>query len=472
MSGSFIHISCDLHLNRAAGPGVRRQGRDLMKRKTIISLMLSVFMAFGLMTGCGEEKKEAAPAAGTAAPQEAAAPAKPEKINILMEAVPDTDFVLAQIAEFEKETGIKVVVESINYASMHEKLLTQLLSKTNSYDVIVVDFYWVKEFADAKWMEPLDSYIESSGFDTGVYVPTMMEMVGTVDGATYMLPFYNYMLGLVYRTDIFEDEELKTGYEAKFGREFKMPDNLADYVEMCKYITSVKGEALNGVVMQGLRPDPITMEWLNYFFSTGADFFDADGNVAINSPEAVRSLELYVDNMTHAAPAGAPGFGFDEAFNVFAQGNAATYTTYNWMLQKLDNPAESSVPGKVAFSGMPGGVSLNAGWGWAIPHNAPNKEAAWQFLAWVESFKVAKARALDGGCPTRADIFSDPDLLAKFPHYNTVLDVMAHSKMFPQLVEANQLIEILGRELSEAVSGNKTSQAALDTVAEEMKRMK
>lgn len=431
-------------------------------------------MAFGFMTGCGEDKKEAAPAAGTASGEPAATQptVQPEKINILMEVVPDTDFVLEQIAEFEKKTGITVVVESINYASMHEKLLTQLLSKTNSYDVIVVDFYWVKEFADAKWMEPLDPYIKTDGFDINVYVPTMMEMVGSVDGTTYMLPFYNYMMGLVYRTDVFSDEDLKTGYEEKFGREFKMPDNMADYVEMCKYISEVKGDSLYGVVMQGLRPDPITMEWLNYFFSCGADFYDAEGNVAINSPEAVRSLDMYVDNMTHAAPAGAPGFGFDEAFNVFAQGNAAFYTTYNWMLQKLNNPNESAVPGKVAFSGMPGGISLNAGWGWAIPHNAPNKEAAWKFLSWVESFKVAKARALAGGCPTRADIFSDPDLLAKFPHYTTVLDVMAKSKMFPQLVEANQLIEILGRELSEAVSGGKTSQAALDTVAEEIKEMK
>ncbi|MDR0356269.1 MAG: extracellular solute-binding protein [Deltaproteobacteria bacterium] len=465
-----------------------------MKSK-FFALLLSAFMALSLMAGCGDEKKEAAAPAAPAAVESASAEqpaaepaaqpeaqpaaepaaqpaAQPQKINILMEVVPDTDFVLEQIAAFEKETGIEVVVEAINYASMHEKLLTQLLSRTNSYDVIVVDFYWVKEFADAKWMEPLDSYIKDSAFDTNVYVPTMMEMVGAVDGVTYMLPFYNYMLGLVYRTDIFEDEELKSEYEERFGREFILPDNMDDYVEMCKFITEKKGETLAGVVMQGLRPDPITMEWLNYFFSSGADFFDANGDVTVNSPEAVHSLELYVDNMNNAAPAGAPGFGFDEAFNVFAQGNAASYTTYNWMLQKLDNPEESTVPGKVAFSWMPGGISLNAGWGWAIPHNAPNKEAAWKFLNWVESFDVAKARAMAGGCPTRADIFADPDLLAKYPHYEVVLEVMAKSKMFPQLVEANQLIEILGRELSEAVSGSKTSQAALDTVAEEMRKMK
>lgn len=412
----------------------------------ICTMLLVLAMAVSIV-GCGKENDS---------PKD-----KNEKksINILMEDVPDTQCVLERLPEFTEATGIEVNVESVNYSSMHEKILTQMLSATNAYDVIVVDCYWVGEFAAAGWMEPLDKYIADSGFDTSVYIDSMMNMVGQVDGNTYMLPFYNYMLSLIYRKDVWAEQGLE------------IPDNMEDYVEACKKITSATGGTMAGAVMQGLRPDPIAMEWCNYLFSCGGDFYDEAGNVTINSPEAVKALELYVDNMQNAAPSGAPGFGFDEAFNVIAQGNAASYVTYNWMLPRLENAEESSVAGKCDIAPMPGGVSLNAGWGWAIPHNAEDKETSWKFLQWVESFDICKARAMDGGSPTRSDVMSDADVLEKCPYLETVKTIMETSKMIPVMEDAPQLIEVLGRELSEAVTGNKTPQEALDTLAAEMENM-
>ena len=418
----------------------------------ILAMMLAIIMMLS-MVGCGAKQEAAAPAA------EAGKPTK-TSINILMEDVPDTQCVINHLGEFEEATGIKVNIESVNYSSMHEKIMTQMLSKENAYDVIVVDCYWVGEFAAAGWMAPLDDFIAQSGFDTSVYIPSMMEMVGQVNGTTYMLPFYNYMLSLIYRTDVW----------AEYGME--IPADMASYVEACKQITAQSGGAMAGAVMQGLRPDPIAMEWCNYLFSCGGDFYDANGNITINNAEAVKALELYVDNMKNAAPAGAPGFGFDEAFNVIAQGNAASYVTYNWMLPRLENKDESSVAGLCDITPMPGGVSLNAGWGWAIPHNAADKAASWEFLKWVESSDVCKARAKDGGSPTRSDVMSDADVLAACPYLDTVKTIMETSKMIPIMEDAPQLIEILGRELSEAVTGSKTPQQALDTLAQEMSKMK
>jgi ABC-type glycerol-3-phosphate transport system substrate-binding protein len=393
-------------------------------------------------------------------------------INILMETVPDTDCVVKNLDKFTELTGIKVNVESINYSAMHEKLLTQLLSGKNTYDVIVVDCYWVGEFVQAGWLENLDPYIQKSGFDISQYVPSMMDMVGKVNGVTYMLPFYNYMLSLIYRTDVLNDPGLKAAYRQKFGKDMVIPDNMDDYVALCKFITAQKGEQMTGAVMMGLRPDPITMEWLNYLFSCGGDFYDSNGNIIINNNAAVHALELYVDNMNNAAPKGAAGFGFDEAFNVFAQGTAATDVTYNWMMQKLNNKDESLVAGLVEITPMPGGVSLNAGWGWGIPFNAPDKETSWKFLQWVESFDIAKARVLAGGSPTRADVMRDAGVLAMYPHLTTVQKIMETSKSIPVISDAPQLIEVLGRELSGAVTGTKSAKSALDVVAAEMAAMK
>ena len=436
----------------------------MKKIQKVISLLMILIFTVSMMAGCSSKASNN--------DTESKKDTGKKEINILMESVPDTEIIVNHLAEFEEKTGIKVNVESISYSSMHEKLLTQMLGSTNAYDVIVVDCYWVGEFVEAGWLEDLGSYIDKSKFDTSAYIDSMMEMVGNVNGTTYMIPFYNYMMSLVYRTDIFENADLKASYKAAYGKDFAMPDTFEEYIEMCKFITKESNGEMYGAVMQGLRPDPIAVEWLNYLYTCGGDFYDEAGNITINNEAAVKALDLYIDNINNAAPKGATGYGFDEAFNVFAQGDAATYMTYNWMVPKLNNDNESTVQGLVDISPIPEGISLNAGWGWAIPYNAPDKDASWEFIQWVESFDIAKARALDGGSPTREDVMKDAEVLKKYPYLATVLDIMKDSKILPVMADTPKLVEVLGRELSLAVTNEKTSQQALDTVAEEMKSMK
>ena len=433
-------------------------------KKMVAALLICSLTASMLVAGCGSSESTGSTESGGDTGSTGSSGSR--EINILMEEVPDTTIVQNQIAAFEEETGIKVNIETIGYSSMHEKLLTQMIGATNAYDVVVVDCYWVGEFVTAGWLEDLGPYIEKSGFDTSQYV----DMVGQVDGITYMIPFYNYMMSLIYRTDIFEDETLRTAYQTEFGMELTMPEDLEGYVELCKWITAQNYD-YSGVVMQGARPDPTVVEWANYLFSCGGDFYDADGKVAINSEEAVKALDLYIDCMTNAAPEGSKNFNLDEAFNVFAQGDAFSFISYNWMIPKLDNENESSVTGLSELIPIPNGSSLNAGWGWGIPTNAPDKDSAWEFIQWIESAEVTKERALEGGSPTRADVMNDPDVLEKWPYLETVCEIMEDSKMFPIMEDATQLVEVLGRELSLAVAGDQTSQEALDNVSAEMADM-
>ncbi len=181
----------------------------------------------------------------------AAMPAGAETISILMEGVPDTQYVESLVSQFEEETGHDVDLEIVNYAEMHTKLVPQLVAREGSYSAIVVDFYWVGEFAKADWMMPLDEFIERDGFDTSVYVPAMMDLVGEVDGATYMLPFYNYAMGLLYRTDLLEDEANKAAFQEKYGMELKKPETWEEYLKQVEFFTK---DGMHGVVNQGFAP--------------------------------------------------------------------------------------------------------------------------------------------------------------------------------------------------------------------------
>ncbi len=436
-----------------------------IKRATV--LVLAMAMTGSLLTACGSKEADQPQDAGGG---EAAGGKK--ELNILMEDVPDTDYVIALLDDYEAATGIKVNIESVTYSIMHEKLLTQLTAKESNYDVLVVDNYWVGEFVEAGWMEDLGPYIEKSGFDISGYVDTMWNMVGEVDGTTYMIPFYNYMFSLIYRKDVFEDPELQAAYKAEYGRDLVMPcDSLEEYVNITKFVTAQSGPELCGTVNQAMRADPIAMEFCSYLYSCGGYFFDEQGNVTINDANALKALELYCDSVQNASTEGAAGFALDEAFNVYSQGGAASYITHNWMLPKLEDPEQSQVAGLSGIANIPGGHAQNGGWGWAIPGNATDKEASWSFIEFIESFENCKTRALAGGSPTRADVFNDEEVLAKYPTNEIVLDIMNNAMMIPILADAPQLVEIMGRELSEAVNGDKAPQEALDIIARELENM-
>lgn len=400
-------------------------------------------------------------------------------INVMMEGVPDTDYVQAQIDQFEEQTGATVNIEVLNYALMHEKLVPQLTAAEGkgSYDLIVVDNYWVAEFNRAGWLMPLDEKIAASDtVSLDVYLPSMLEMVGTYQGKTYMLPFYNYAMALVYRDDIFSDPEVQAAYKEQYGKDLALPTTIPDYVELAKFMTrDTDGDGnvdIYGASMQGLRPDPTAMEFLNYMYSMGGLLYDVDGNVVLTEEAGVAALDAYVDAMKNAAPPGAPSYGFDEAFATVAQGKAFSYITYNWMVPVLNDPEQSQVVDKMKVTAVPGGVGLLGGWGWAIPNSSPNPDAAWAFIEWVESFPVAKERAMLGGAPTRTDVFGDKDVLAKYPHYSDVEKIVGDSVMFPMQSRAPQIVEVLGRVISETIAGSMTSQAAIQELIAQAKELK
>ncbi len=398
--------------------------------------------------------------------------AQAQTLNILMESVPDTRFVEELLPEFEAATGIKVDLEVVNYAEMHTKLVPQLVAPTGSYDVIVVDFYWVGEFAKAGWLQPLDERIAADGFDTGPYFDSLQNLVGKVDGEQLMLPFYNYAMGLTYRHDLLEDPVAQADFKAKHGIELRVPETWDEYLKQVEFFTrDTDGDGNNdffGVVNQGLRPDPIAMEWSNYLFANGGRFHDESWQPLLDSPEAVQAVDDYKRNLQEFGPLGAASFGFDEAFNVAAQGKAYSYLTYNMFRTAYDDPAQSAVVGKMEIVGVPGG-GLNGAWGWAIPNSSPDPDAAWTFLQWVESPEITKKRALLGGSPTRSDVFADPDVLAKYPYYPALEKLLAESHNFPVFTYTPQFVEVLGRELSLAVTGEKSAEAAMQTANDELR---
>ncbi|MCS7219440.1 MAG: extracellular solute-binding protein [Thermus sp.] len=385
-------------------------------------------------------------------------------LRALMEDVPETRIIEALLPQFERATGIRVEFEKVQYAAMHDKLVAQLLAPESAYDFLQVDFLWAGEFPAAGWLEPLEPFVKASGFDLTPYYPSMLDLVGYYRGTLYMIPMYNYAMGLIYRKDLLERKDLKDRFQSQFKRPLALPKNLQEYVDLSLFMAKNAGVA--GAAMQGQRGDPNFMEFSNYLFAAGGDYVDKGGRVVLNSPQGERALTLYVRNLREGAQKGALNANLDDTFRVMCQGGAFSMVTYWWMLPQLNDPKQCpKVAGKVALSPMPGGVGVSGGWGWAIPKNSRNKEAAWRFISWVESKEIVRQRALQGHAPTRKDAFQDPEVLRKYPYYKEAERILAGAKKVPIFAYTAEMEDVVGREISLAAAGQKGVKQALQDAA-------
>lgn len=392
------------------------------------------------------------------------------EINILMETVPDTDALISVKEEFEKEYNTKVNIEAINYSLMHEKLVPSLTASSATYNVLIVDSYWVGEFKTAGWMRELDDLIARDKIDMGIYVPSLMALNGVVQGKTYMLPFWQYAMGILYRQDITDDPDFQAAYKAKFNRDWRIPETLSEYAEVAKWAGEYKN--MHGVAMSGQRADPVVMEATNYLFAEGGDFYDrTTWTSTMTSEEAVRAVTIYADLMRTAAQPGALGANFDDVANTLKQGKAIFAISYLFLFPTLQDPKDSLVVDKMMFAPVPGKNSFLGAWGWAIPSNVENVECSWAFLKWVESKDVAYRRALAGGQPTQAWIYEDKDFLAKWPMMRRVGYALEHSKGLPIMSRSTQLVETFAEVMGAVLADNVAPADALAAADEKFNRL-
>ncbi|MCC6314416.1 MAG: extracellular solute-binding protein [Thermomicrobiales bacterium] len=396
-------------------------------------------------------------------------------LNLLMEDLLETTVIEDLLPEFFDKTGITVNFEKVVYGVMREKLVPQLAAGpgNGAYDVLELDFYWVYEFARSGWMEPLDERIANSGgaVDLSRYIPAVLDISSVVDGVTYYIPMFPYPMGLIYRTDLMDDPDFQAAYKATAGAELVMPESVAAYVDMATNVSKMD-KGVYGAAMQAQQVDPIVMEFCNFLYGLGGDYYNAEmTEPTINDEIGVQAAQLYADCVNNAAQPGAAGADLNDTMATYLQGKAFSMISYLFMLNEANDEESSTVKGKNAMTVMPGGRGLTGDWSWGLPISSPNPDAGWEFLKWVESPEIALKRAMAGGVPAQAAPYDNPEFIAKYPWMTQARDMIASGKGLPAVTKQAQLVEIMGRHLSEVVSGGTTAQAGMDAAAAELKEL-
>jgi multiple sugar transport system substrate-binding protein len=149
----------------------------------------------------------------------------------------------------------------------------------------------------------------------------------------------------------------------------------------------------------------------------------------------------------------------------------------NWpaWITSFTDPARSKVIGKMEFTLMPGARSVGrseiGNWLIAIPRDSRNAEAAFDFLVWATSAEQMKRSALRGNPPTRRSVFTDSELLAKFPAYPAQLRSLEDARPRPRTPLWNEIENTFGIFLSKANSGELSPEDAMNRANAEIMRI-
>lgn len=374
-------------------------------------------------------------------------------VRLIMEEVPDTDVVKSMLPAFKKAyPNVNIKIEALPYDQMRDRIVSSFLASKPTYDLIIVDNPWMFDFVKGKFLTPLDKRIAASkGFDLQDFSKPLRD-IGTVDGKTYGVPFYNYGLALVYRKDLY----------ARAGLE--PPRTLA---ALKSAADKLNAGGRSGIAMQPQKGYKVFEEWANYLFAAGGSIQDSSGKIALDSPEARKALQTYIDVYKSDAPKNSLNWGFDEAIRSASSDRSAQLLTYNWTLPTLNKSGK--LKGKFDIARVPGGKAVLGAWYWGVPNNSATPDAAWSFVNWITSKQNERQRVIKGGAPVRNSALDDPTVWKRGfgkGYYQTVKGILGNSAPLGNGPNVEEMINVVGEQLNAAVAGQKSVDSAISTAAQ------
>lgn len=381
--------------------------------------------------------------------------------------------------EFEQITGAKLELYEAPYGETFEKIMTGLITRAGTYDVIGPSYDWLGPMVP--FLVPLDDYFaKTPEIPLDDYVPNFLNRarlndrgVNDPNGKLYAYPFDGDIWVLYYRKDLFDQEGITP------------PDTWEEFIKVAEHFTRDwtytpgDGKKFFGT---GLMYDKV-YAYIGTHFTTllaaykgSLDpmtlFFDENLKPAFNDEAGIKALSV-MKELKKYAPPGVMSWQYAQSKDAFYQEKTAMLVSWQSVGMGANNPAESNIVDKWWVAPMPKGVIRASadgnGRSWAITSDATDPDLAWEWIKfWADYDRmIAVTRSGAGMDPAREAPYHDSELLKDFPFLEIVWESIKVDVPFPVMPETPRLFETLSGYLQSAVLGEKTFKNALDEAAKE-----
>lgn len=398
--------------------------------------------------------------------------------------------------EFEK-AGIRLQIIEVPFEGVYEKEKTEFVAGTGAFDVVTFYPTYIGDFAGNGYLEPLDEYMKKQppeAWDpnpSDVLAP-FWELYCKFGGKVYALPIDGDVHMLMYRKDLFEHPDEQSAFKAKYGKDLKPPETWDDWLQIGEFFTREKGEKLAGNVLDRnfygsaeFAKRGFSFAWfVDRWAAFGEPYFDENMKPLVNSPNAIKALQNFVDSLKNAPP-DVRGYGYDELRDAFLKGSVAMVVQWTDVPKKGADPNQSEIAGKIGVGRVPGWkigdrvvhrAMMPVGRVVAVAADSRHKEAAYWVAKHVSYDRSLEnvSTALTGLDPYRKVHFTNPQAYTMFgsieeaqAYLNGVEAAMADG--YPEIFipGAAQYADSLDLHVNKALAGQETPDVALNAVAEE-----
>jgi multiple sugar transport system substrate-binding protein len=369
------------------------------------------------------------------------------------------------VKEFEqKNPDIRInLVEGPFDTNLVENLYTSaFLLGDSPYDIINMDIVWVPKFAAAGWVMDLTDRISPEQLSK--FIPGNVEG-GRYRGKLYRIPHASDAGMLYYRKDILK----QAGIPA--------PKTFEEMVKISQNLQK-QGKITWGYLWQGKQYEGVSAMFVEVLSGFGGFWANPQTfEVGLDKPEAIQAVEFLKNTIASGiSPPGVTTYGEEETRLLFQNGKALFLR--NWpYVWKLANAEGSNVRGKIAIepmlssTGKTGGSCLG-GWGWGIAKTSKHPEQAWKAIQYLTSEETQRKFILQTGLvPSYKSLFTNKEIVAKYPHYPQLLKVVEQPVLRPPIAQYAQASDILQRYLSSAFTGRMSAEQAMKAAASETRNL-
>jgi len=418
-----------------------------------------IVLSLALMPACSTTSDTVAPepeTEGEAAPvEEDGTVEEPSAQTLTILAPVDWRPILDYVAEdWAAETGVTLDIVSLAYDEVQTSIVTSATGGAD-VDIIYVDTVWPAEFAQAGFLLPVEDYVTEEL--TSAIAPALLDQL-TWDGHLWAFPYNNQSKWLFYNETILAE----AGYDAPPATWEEMEAMSRDMME--------QGLVEYGIAWGWAQAEGLICDATVILGGFDAVWQDADGAWAFDEAATVAGLEFMANSIAEDGWADPASISLNDRTNLnpFLAGDTAFVTNWAFAWGLIQDPNESQVVDQVAITVIPASEgasvpssSVTGGGGWGVMANSDTPELAAEFIQYLIGYEnQVTALSLQQNMPIYTDMYSDPDILAEYPHFEAMGPQFEYANFRPVLPWYSEWSLQAQIEIQSVLTDAKTAQDA------------
>ena len=425
---------------------------------------------------------------------------------------------------WEELSGAKVELALVPFADLYSKMMLDMKNGTGLYDATITGAFFYGDLVDGNYIIP----VEDIGYGTPDYgqwsydsIPPNLRKLHEWNGVGYGV--MNDFDGQVfyYRTDAINNPEMAAQYKAETGDELKVPETLQELLQISAFFNGKNWDKGDDEADYGTVLHLKVGEQGHYHFQSlsasfaitpgpldkyhGVYWFDPDDMTPlINSPGHKAALN-FLKELHLTGPSAQIGWSLGEAWDVFLRGKAVFTFSWGDVGSLCQDESRSNIKGVCGSIAIPSstvyydhekkvmvetdnpvtyGNTTGGTWHGVVSQFSENPEAAYAYLAFMATepwHMWSAANGWTGVDPGAYFNYLEPNGTATMDQYDAYgwapTDIQMYSDAYhenytaPISLEYLRIVctpeywDIMDKNLSAAMSGQKSTDEALDDTA-------